>query len=208
MTAPGQTQQLERAALVSVSAAGARRAVTFQYNPDTVRRTIEPNLVGGRPGSRSRVVRFAGAAAETLTLDCRFSTSGGQDSGDPNVASSGIAPTLAALSLLAYPSVSDVLAAQTGLDDGKLDVIPPAADELLLVFGSRVAPCQIETLAIAEELYDTNLVPVLATVTMTLRLLNYSDVDHTNPAFSDFVSYQSALEQLARSAYDTRPGPT
>src|SRR5581483_7941947 len=149
---------------------------TFQYNPETVRRTIEPNLVGGKPGTRSQTVRFAGAAAETLTLDCRFSSSGGTDSGDTTIAANGIAPTLAALSLLAYPAVSDVLAAQSALGQGRVDVIPPAADELLLVFGSRVAPCQIESFSVTEELYDNELVPVLATVTMTLRLVTYSDV--------------------------------
>jgi hypothetical protein len=206
MTTPAQSVRLQRAALITVSASGVKRSIPFQYNPETVRRTLEPNTIGGRPGSRSRAVRFAGAPVETLTLDCRLSASGGADAGDAEVAQDGIAPALAALALLAYPSTADVLAAQALLDQGQIEVIPPEADELLLVFGGRVLPCEIGSLSIVEQLYDADLTPVLATVTLTLRAVTYSDVAPSNPAFRDFVNYQTGLEGLAMPVYDQGAG--
>ena len=206
MTAPAETVPWLRASLVTVSQTMTRRALTFQYNPETVQRTLEPNMVGGKPGSRSQAVRFAGAPAETLTLDCRFSAFGSADVGDAEVARDGIAPALAALAALAYPSTQDVIAAQSLLDSGSIQVIPPPADELLLVFGDRVLPCEIQAMAITEQLYDADLTPVIATVTLTLRAVSYSDVAATNQAYKDFMAYQIALEQTAASAYDEGPG--
>jgi hypothetical protein len=195
VSVPGQPLPLKRAALVTMAADGTKQAITFQYNPETVKRTIEPNVVGGQPGARSQVVRFAGAATETLSLDCRLSADAG-----------GIAPALAALTLLAYPPTASVLAAQAQLDQGTIEVLPPPAPELLLVFGASVAPCEIESLTITEQLYDQDLTPVLATVALNLRLVTYSDVDSSNQAYRDFMSYQSALEQVAASAYTSGPG--
>jgi hypothetical protein len=205
---PAQTKALVRGALVTVSTTGAKQSIAFQYNPETLRSTLEPNLVGGRPGSRSQAVRFAGAPLETITVDCRFSASDATASGDQNVTSGGIGPSLAALALLAYPSVADVSAAQALLDQGAIEVMPPLADELLFVFGSRVVPCEIESMSIVEELYDANLTPVLATVTLTLRTVSYSDVAPSNRAYNDFLTYQKGLEQAAVSAYDAGGPPT
>jgi uncharacterized membrane protein SirB2 len=203
MANPLNAVAFPRGALVAISTTGAKRSISFQYNPDTVRRTIEPNVVGGQPGMRSRAVRFAGAPAETLTIDCRFSAMDGIDAGDPQTLQEGIAPQLAALAMLVYPSTADVQAAQGQLADGVVDVIPPLADRLLFVFGSgRVVPCQVQAFSIVEELYDEHLSPVLATVSLTLRAISYSDVNAQNPSFHEFITYQQGLEQLAGQAYD------
>jgi hypothetical protein len=198
---------LQQGALVVISADGSKRSLTLQYNPDTLRRTVEPNVVGGRAGSRSQAVRFAGAANETITLDCRFSA---VDSVSPQtgvVQGDGIAPQLAALALLAYPSSTDVLQAQQQLDAGTIEVVPALADRLLFVWGgTRVVPVALASATIVEELYDRDLTPILATVTLTLRTVSYSDVDETNPSFSEFISYQQRLESLAASAYTAGGG--
>jgi hypothetical protein len=204
MSNPLQVAPLSQAALVCVNAVGVKRAIAFQYTPDTVRRTIEPNVVGGR-GARSRAMRFAGAATETLTLDARFSSAETTAAGGD--AAQGIAPQLAALAMLAYPSTADVLRAQSLLDAGSIEVLPAIADELLLVFGStRVVPCQILSFSIVEELYNSDLVAVLASVSLTLRLTSYSDVDYTNRAWADFIAYQQSIERLAARA-TTAGGP-
>jgi hypothetical protein len=202
MANPATAVAFPRGSLVAVDASGNKRSISFQYNPDTVRRTIEPNTVGGQPGMRSRAVHFAGAPVETLTLDCRFSAFDGIDAGDAQTLQEGIAPQLAALAILAYPSTADVLAAKDQLANGVVDVIPPPADRLLFVFGAgRVIPCQIQSFSIVEELYDENLSPVIATVSLTLRALSYSDVAPDNPSFHKFIVYQQGLEQLADQAF-------
>lgn len=201
MSASPLDAKLQRGAIVAVASDGSKRSLTFQYNPDTLRRTIEPNTVGGRPGSRSRAVRFAGAPTETLTIDCRFSSVDAIAAGDVR---QGIAPQLAALAILAYPASADVLQAQSMLDDGSIEVVPALADQLLFVWGgTRVIPVQLTSTTIVEELYNAELVPVLATVTLTLRAMSYSDVDASNPAFSEFITYQQGLERLASDAFTT-----
>lgn len=199
----GQAPPAARGALVTVTASGAKQSIAFQYNPETLRSTLEPNFVGGKPGSRSQATRFAGAPLETITIDCRFSASDATAAGDQTAATYGIAPVLAALALLTYPSLDDVAAAQALLDQGAIEVMPALADELLLVFGARVVPCEIESMAVVEQLYDANLTPVLATVTMTLRTITYSDVASSNHAYNDFVAYQQALARTAVPAYDS-----
>jgi hypothetical protein len=198
---------LQQGAIVVIAADGTKRSLAFQYNPDTLRRTLDPNVVGGRAGSRSQAVRFAGAATETITLECRFSA---VDTVVPRTGlaqGDGVAPQLAALASLAYPTSADVLQAQQQLDAGNIEVVPALAHRLLFVFGgSRVVPVELTSATIVEELYDRDLVPILATVTLTLRAVSYSDVDETNPSFSEFVSYQQKLEALAARAFTAATG--
>lgn len=194
MSSPPEQVPAVQAALVSLTA-GGKVSIPFQYNPDSLQRTIEPNLVGGRPGARSRATRFAGAPAETLTLECRLAA--------PDGDGLGIAPQLAALTLLAYPSTTAVQAAQAQLDAGVVQVNGLMADPLLLVFGSRAIPVQLTGVTIVEQLHDTALTPVVATVTISLRAVSYSDVDETNPSFGMFLAYQQQLETLSQSAKAT-----
>lgn len=203
-TGPQLHGRLQKGAIVAIAGDGSKRSIAFQYNPDTLQRTIEPNTVGGRPGSRSRAVRFAGAPTETITIDCRFSAIDAIAAGDVG---QGIAPQLAALAVLVYPSSADVLQAQSMLDGGLIEVVPALADRLLFVWGgTRVIPVALTSATIVEELYDSDLVPVLASVTLTLRAMSYSDVDSSNPAFSEFIAYQQRLEGLASAAF-TSGGP-
>jgi hypothetical protein len=199
-TLPG-LPALQKGSIVAVATDGTKRSIAFQYNPDTLRRTIEPNTVGGQPGSRSRAVRFAGAPTETITIDCRFSAIEAIAAGDVG---QGIAPQLAALAVLVYPSVADVEDAQRMLDRGVVEVIPALADQLMFVWGNaRVIPVALTSATIVEELYDADLVPVLATVTLTMRAMSYSDVDSSNSAYAGFLTYQTGLEALAADAFTT-----
>lgn len=194
--APGN---LVKGAIVAIAADGTKRSLAFQYNPDTLQRSLQPNTVGGHAGSRSRAVRFAGAPTETITLDCRFSAIDAIDAGNVG---QGIAPQLAALALLLYPKSADVIKAQAMLDAGTIEVVPALADRLLFVWGAnRVLPVELTSATIVEELYDADLVPVLATVTLTLRAVSYSDVDESNGSYAAFLSYQQGLEGLAGSAF-------
>jgi hypothetical protein len=198
-TPPQQPAPLQSGAIVAVATDGSKRSLAFQYNPETLQRTIEPNTVGGRPGSRSQAVRFAGAPTETITIDCRFSAIDAIAAGDVG---QGIAPQLAALAVLVYPKTADVLRAQSMLEAGSIEVIPALADRLLFVWGdTRVIPVALLSATIVEELYDSDLVPVLANVTLTLRAVSYSDVDETNPTFAEFITYQQGLERLAQGAF-------
>jgi hypothetical protein len=205
-TPPANRTPLPRAALVTIAADGSKRSIPFQYIPESLRRTLEPNTVGGQPGLRAQAVRFAGAPVETITLECLFAAADGLDSGDSVTAQNGVGPALAALALLVYPSTAAVQAAQTLLDAGQIEIAPAVADRLLFVWGTqRVIPCSVTAFAVTEQLYDSNLTPVLASVSLSLRAMSYSDVDATSPTFNDFLVYQRGLERMAQSAYGATP---
>jgi hypothetical protein len=205
-TPPANRTPLPRAALVTIAANQTKHSIPFQYIPESLRRTLEPNTVGGQPGLRAQAVRFAGAPMETITLECLFSAADGLDSGDSVTAQYGVAPALAALALLVYPSTAAVQAAQNLLDAGQIEVAPAVADRLLFVWGAqRVIPCSVTAFAVTEQLYDSNLTPVLASVSLSLRAMSYSDVDAGSPTFNDFLVYQRGLERIAQSAYGAMP---
>lgn len=203
MSAPGD-RPLAPGALISISAAGTKRSLPFQFNPESLRRTLEPNTVGGQRSQRSQAVRFAGAPIETITMDCRFAAAADTAGATASAAAAayGVAPQLAALALLTYPASADIQRLQALLDAGTIEVTPPPADRLLLVWGRQwTLPCRLVGFSVVEQMYDAELRPVLATVTLTLRSLSYSDVDSTNPSFHEFFAYQQALERLAAISY-------
>jgi len=199
---PAISIAVPRGALVSIAADGSKTSIPFQYNPDTIRRTLTPNTVGGTQGARSGAVRFAGAPAEEITFTCQLTATmaTAPPAGTPTP-EHGVSASLAALTLLAYPTTAAVASAQAMLDAGAIEVLPPLADRLLLVWGTeRVVPARLTGCTVTEQLYDTNLVPVAATVEVTLRTLTYSDVDPGNHAYHDFVVYQQGLEKQATAA--------
>lgn len=206
-TPPANRAPRTQGALVAIGSSGSKRSIRFQYNPETLRRTVEPNLVGGQPGLRAQTVRFAGAPVETISLDCQFSAADGLAAGDSTTIQSGVGPALAALALLVYPPTSSVIASQRELDMGVIEIVPTVADRLLFVWGpQRVIPVMLTSLAVTEQLYDSNLSPVLAQVSLSLRAVSWSDVDASTPTFQDFLTYQMGLERLAQPAYSAPPG--
>lgn len=204
MANPTQQVALTKGALVSTLPDGTKQSIPFQYNPDTLRRNFETNVVGGQQGERATAIRFAGAPAETISLECHLSAIDAMDAGDPVATQHGVSPQLAALSLLLYPTSAQVTKDQAMLRAGAIEVVPPLANPLLLVWGgSRVLPVCITSFAVVEQMFDADLTPVHATVSMSLRVLTYSDVDSTNPASTAFLTYQISQEQLAQVAITT-----
>ena len=46
--------------------------VVFQYNPDTLTRTLQPRAIGGEPGDRLEVLRLTGPPHETIKFDAEI----------------------------------------------------------------------------------------------------------------------------------------
>ncbi|HXO43191.1 MAG TPA: hypothetical protein VN999_17205 [Thermoanaerobaculia bacterium] len=200
MPGPPANASLLTGALVTIDAATqARSTIAFQFNPASLRRTLQPEMVGGgEQGDRSQAVRFTGAAVETLTFDAVFdSLASNSTSAGP-----GIYPQLAALAMLAYPQLAAIDQAQQLLAQGILEVVPPLAPRTLFVWGPRrTLPVRVTELTIQEELFDATLTPLRATASMTLRVLSYSDLLPSNPAYAAFQVYQQELQDLAQQGY-------
>jgi hypothetical protein len=196
-----------KGALVSVpDGASSPTVIAFQYNPSTLKRSLQAELVGGETDDRSLAVRFKGAPVETITAEIEIDGTDLLEQGDPTTLESGILPQLAALELLIYPTTTQVANAQAQLANGTLEIVPMAAPRTLFVWGAkRVVPIKLQSWSITEEAFDSHLNPIRATLSLTMRVLTYSDLDASTKDYHQFMVYQQALETMAPSAVSSAP---
>src|SRR5215203_3992814 len=172
--------------------------ILFQYNPDTLTRTLEAQSVGGQGGDRSEALRLKGAPVENIKLEVEIDATDQLEEARGTAVSMGIYPQLSALEMLIYPRSSLVLANTALLAAGTIDVIPLTAPFTLFVWGpKRVLPVRLTDFSIAEEAYDTNLNPIRAKVSLGLRVLSYNDLPRSHPGYSLFLSHQVIKEAMA-----------
>jgi hypothetical protein len=199
-----------RGALVRVPASGGSpQTIAFQYNPATLRRTLQPEMVGGEEQDRSQAVRFVGAPVQTIAMDVEIDATDRLNKDDSTAVRLGINPELAALELLVYPSSRDVNRTASLLASGTIEVAPLTADRTLLVWSQRrVLPVRLSRYSITEEAFDARLNPIRATVSLEMRVLNYTDLASTNPDYHLFMAYQQAMETIAGEALNKSPTST
>ena len=197
--------QILKGALVFVNPDKALpQVIPFQYNPSRLQRTLVPQMAGGEENDRSQTVRYTGAPVEAINIDIELDATDKLNDNDPTAVRSGIYPELAALELLAFPSLAQIQKNQSLLANGTLEVAPLAAPNILFVWGAkRVLPVRIENYSIAEELFDARLNPIRATVSLSMRVLNYSDLNASNPEYHQFSAYQNMLQSLSQTAITT-----
>lgn len=198
-TFPGSPRMI-KGAIIGIDAANPLASIViFQYNPDTMTRRLEAQTVQGQDGTgRSEPLRLKGPPAETISLEVEIDATDQMEQGDPLVAALGISPQLAALEMLIYPKTSIVLANSALLAAGTIEVIPPEAPFTLFVWGpTRVVPVRVQDFSIKEEAYDPALNPIRATVSLSLRVLSYSDLPMGHPGYGVFLAHQVAKEVMA-----------
>lgn len=201
-TTQARGPQVLKGALVSLDPFTSQPSViAFTYNPETLKRGLQASMVGGEEGDRSQSVRYKGAPTETVDVEVEIDATDLLERGDPVATASGIYPQLAALELLVYPRSGDVSAQVTLLAQGTMEIAPLAAPLLLFIWGSRrVMPVRLNSYSITEEAFDGLLNPIRASVSLNLRVLNYSDLSSTNAGFHQFLAYQQAMEASAANA--------
>src|SRR5215217_8150888 len=117
--------------------------IIFQYNPDTMTRTITAQTTGG-DGDRGEALRFKGPPQETIKLDVEIDATDQLERGDGIAGSLGVYPTLASLEMLLYPKSALVIANEVLLNLGVVEIIPPEAPLTLFVWGiKRILPVRL-----------------------------------------------------------------
>lgn len=194
--------KLQKGAIVAIDGANPTGAViVFQYNPETLSRTVRPRWM--EDASKAEVSRLTGAPEEEIKIDIELDATDALETGDTVAASMGIHPQLAALEMLAYPSTSDVSKNNSLLHSGTLEVIPPSGPFTLFVWGQRrVLPVKITDLSITEEMHDPNLNPIRAKVSLGMKVLSYSDLSVSHPGYAVFFRHQVAKEAMAKIGRD------
>jgi hypothetical protein len=156
--------------------------VLFQFNPESITRTIE---IPPRPsGASLREVNQAGEIpVEKISLTAHFSAQEEATRQNPITLASGIGPQLAALEKLVRPAgpLSGLIAkavdkiaslVSSGAGDPTQQVPREAYPRTLFVWGAtRVLPVTIDSLSIVEKQYDALLNPTLAEVTISMTAI-------------------------------------
>lgn len=171
--------------------------VVFQYNPDTMTRTLR-GQGSAEGGARSEAMRLKGAPVETIKLDVEIDATDQLEKGDGIATTLGIYPQLSALEMLLYPKSALVIANTALMALGTLEILPPIGPFTLLVWGlKRVLPVRLTDFTITEEAFDVGLNPIRAKASLGLRVLSYNDLSLTNPGYSIFLTHQIVKETMA-----------
>jgi hypothetical protein len=171
--------------------------IVFQYNPDTLTRTLKPRGPGGE-GARSEAQRLSGAPEETIKVDVEIDATDQLEKAEGTATSLGIYPQLSALEMLVYPKSALVIANTVLLAVGTIEILPPTAPLTLFIWGvKRILPVRISEFSITEEAHDQALNPIRAKVSLGLRVLSYNDLSLTDPAYYMFLAHQVIKETMA-----------
>lgn len=172
------------------------RVIVFQYNPDTLTRSLKPRAPGGE-GARSEAMRLTGAPEETIKVDVEIDATDQLENSEPIATTMGIYPQLSALETLVYPKSAVVIANTVLLGLGTIEIVPPNAPLTLFIWGvKRILPVRINEFSITEEAHDPALNPVRAKVSLGLRVLSYNDLSLTDPSYYVFLAHQVVKEAM------------
>ena len=182
MTTFSNSPRLVKGAIVGIDIFNpVSSVITFQYNPDTLTRTLQPQGMGERGGDRSEAIRLKGAPVETIKLDVEIDATDALETAESNAVSMGIYPQLSALEMLVYPKSLLVMGPMT-----------------FFIWGlKRILPVRLTELSITEEAHDVNLNPIRAKVSLGMRVLSYNDLSMLTPGYYLFLTHQVVKETMA-----------
>jgi hypothetical protein len=177
--------------------------VLFQYNPETLTRTLQANAAG-EASDKTEALRLKGPPNESIKFDIELDAADQLEQGEEAAARFGIHPALSRLELLLYPSSTVVIANQALSRLGVIEVVPPEAPLTLLVWGpKRILPVRLTGFTVTEESFDTSLNPIRAKVSLDVQVLNYQDLDLVSVGGALFLAHQLAKENMAGTGTPT-----
>jgi len=214
VTAPGNAvrPKMLRGGLVQLNPSPLTvvNVIAFQYNPDTLTRTLTPRAIGGEPGDRLETLRLTGPPKETIKVEAEF------DASDPDpqyvaapyddtvIQSVGLLPTLAALEALISPTTTQLAAIDALFNQGMIEIAPVEAPLTLFVWGSkRIVPVLLTSLTLTEEAFGPQLQPIRAKVSMELKTLTSNDFPPGSPGEQKYLTYRAYSEAWAAQVATT-----
>lgn len=192
--------------------------VIFQFNPDSLSRTIQ---IPARPERSHQPERdqTGDSPSENISLTAHFSAADQLEVGNPLAEAFGIGPQLAALEQMVYPSgaiggligkaldaVGDALG--LGGSDPPTQPIPRVAlPKILFIWGvDRILPVTISSMSITEQQYNSVLKPIQAEVSLGLSIptletfrVNGDDIGRGALEYSTLVKEAQAIVNLANT---------
>ncbi len=190
--------RLQKGAIVGLDPVNPLASIiVFQYNPDTLTRTLTAQTAGGE-GDKGEAMRLKGPPQETIKVDVEIDAADQLEQAKLPATTMGIYPALASLEMLLYPKSSLVIANEVLQQMGITEVVSPEVPLTLFVWGAkRVLPVRLASFSITEEAFDPNLNPTRAKVSLELRVLNYQDLGLASVGGTLFMAHQVAKEAMA-----------
>jgi hypothetical protein len=200
-TFPG-SPKLQKGAIIGLDPPNPLASVVvFQYNPDTMTRTLTPQTTTSSDTSRGEALRLKGPPEESITIEIEIDATDQLEKGDSSAVNMGIYPALSALEMLLYPKPSLIIANEVLAAVGIIEIIPPEAPLTLFVWGAkRILPVRLTSFSITEQAFDPNLNPILAKVSLGMRVLNYMDLGLYSVGGALFMVHQVLKEVMATSS--------
>ena len=197
MTNFPRSPRLLKGAIIGIDKSNPLASVIiFQYNPAKMTRKISTGNTS--EGTTEEVTRTSGAPHETIDLDIEIDATDQLEKAESPAVSMGIYPQLSALEMLLYPKSAGIIVNRALMATGTLEVAPPEAPLTLFIWGvKRVVPIRLTQFTISEEAFDAKLNPILAKVTVAMRVLSYNDFTTSNPGYYAFMAHQIIKETMA-----------
>jgi hypothetical protein len=187
--------------LIDPDSGAVKRVIVLQYNPDTLTRSLQPQTVTEDGHDRSQALRLKGPPIETIKLDAEIDATEQLETPDSVASELGIAPQLAALETLLYPTSGQLISNNSLQGGGTLEILPLEQPLSLFVWSKqRVIPMRIVDFNITEEAFDPQLNPIRARVSLSMRVLSIDDLGFSSKGGSLYMIYQQNKERLAQSA--------
>lgn len=196
---PEISPRLQKGAIISVQPDTGipLGVISLQYNPESITRSLRPQSIGDEP-DRTEILRLKGPPIETIKCTVEIDATDQLAAGDPAALTFGIQPQLAKLELLVYPSSVELIANEVLSLLGTIEILPMESPLTLFAWSkTRITPVRITDLEVTEEMFDPQLNPIRAKVTLGMRVLSVSDVTFLSPAGALYMVYQIEKEALA-----------
>ena len=177
-----------------------QRTVLFQYNPDTVSRSLTVRGAKIDAGDRLEGLRLVGPPAETIKIEIELDATDRLEKPKENAETvrSGIGPELAELETMITPATADIQSTNRSALTGTLEVLPMPSPLILLVLGpNRVLPVRVTEFSVVEEAFDTQLNPIRARVSLGMRALSIDDLAFGTRGAELYMAAARRREQLA-----------
>jgi hypothetical protein len=187
--------------LVDPRSLTVQRTIALQYNPESITRTLEAQVIGGDGGDRSQAMRLTGPPVESIRFEAEIDATDQLDKAVPLAGQWGIQPQLAALESLVYPDSAQIVANQRLADQGSLEILPVESPLALLVWSqARIVPVRVTEFSITEEAFDARLNPIRAKLSLGMQVLSVSDLGLDHRGSNLYLTYQQQKERLAALA--------
>jgi len=196
--------RVQRGVLATVRNNTLADVVQFQYNPESITRTLTPRMSWGESGesgdAHSRQAKLLDAPGQSISFKAYFDAADALAAGDSGTTKNGIGPQLAVLESFLYPTRDAFQKYESERPDGvKIAVMEPP--RTILVWGDRrVFPVRLSKLNITEDSFNAALNPIRASADITVDVVTYGMRTQNDADYKMFGAYHVGLERLAGSA--------